>query len=185
MGRDVEHVGVVPEDVLGAVPVVHVPVDDEDPLAEGRARRRGDGHVVDEAEAHGPVGGGVMAGRPDGDEGDALAALLECLQGGQPGPGSAPCRRPRVRPRVGVGVDVAASLRAERREAGEIGRVMDPRQLLQRRLVEGRRHDLVLGSQCAHALHDGDQAGRPLGMAGAAVVLGEPGRPGDDERRHA
>ena len=37
MGRDVEHVGVVPEDVLGAVPVVHVPVDDEDPLPECRA----------------------------------------------------------------------------------------------------------------------------------------------------
>ncbi len=30
-----------------------------------------------------------------------------------------------------------------------------------------------------------DQAGRPFGMAGTAVVLHEPGRAGHDERRHA
>ena len=65
VGRDVEHVGVVPEDLLGAVAVVHVPVDDQHPLAPRRARRRGDGDVVDETEAHGPVGGRVVTGRPD------------------------------------------------------------------------------------------------------------------------
>ena len=185
MGRDVEHIGIVPEDVLGAVPVVDVPVDDEDPLAEGRARGRGDGDVVDEAEAHGPVGGGVMAGRADRDEGDAISALLECPEGGQPGPRGAPCRRPRVRPRVRVRVDVTAPLRAEGLETGEIDRVMDARQLLQGRLGKGRRQDLVFGPECTHALHDGHHAVRPFGMAGTTVVLHEPGRPGDDERRHA
>ena len=62
---------------------------------------------------------------------------------------------------------------------------MDPRQLLQGRLGEGRRQDLVLGPECTHTFHDGHDAGRPFGMAGTAVVLHEPGRPGDDERRHA
>ena len=113
-----------------------------------------------------------MAGRPDGDEGDALAAPLELSQRGQTGPGGAPRRRPRVRPRVGVGVDVAAPVGAERREPGEVVAVMDPRQLVQGRLAEGRDHHLVLRPQRADAVHDGDQAGRPLGMAGAAVVLG-------------
>ena len=126
-----------------------------------------------------------MAGRADRDEGDALAALLECLQGGQPGPRGTPCRRPRVRPRVGVRVDVPAPLRAERREparyAGSWTRASSSRDASRK----GRRHDLVFGPECAHALHDGHEAGRPLGMAGTAVVLRQPGRPGDDERRHA
>ena len=61
---------------------------------------------------------------------------------------------------------------------------MDPRQLVQGRRVEGQGHHFVLRTQRADAVHDGFQAGRPLGMAGAAVVLGEPGGPGDEERRH-
>ena len=186
MGRDVEHVGVVPEDVLGAVPMMHVPVDDEDPLPECRARGRGDGDIVDQTEAHGPVGGRMMPRRPDRDEGDALAALLECLQGGQPGPCAAPRRRPRVRPRAYVSASTfPAAFRAERRQAGQVGRIVDARQLVHGRLAHLGQHDLVFGSERAHAFHDGDQAGRPLGMTGTAVVLRQPRRPGDDERRHA
>ena len=71
VGRDVEDVGVVPEDRLRAVAVVHVPVDDQDPLTQCGARGGGNGHVVDEAEAHRPVGRGVVARRPHGHEGDA------------------------------------------------------------------------------------------------------------------
>ena len=127
----------------------------------------------------------MVPGGPDRDEGDALAALLECLQGRQPGARGAPCRPPRVRPRVGVRVQVPAAFRAERRQPLQVGRIMDARQLVHGRLAHVRRHDLVFGPERAHAFHDGHQAGRPLGMAGTAVVLRQPRRPGDDERRHA
>ena len=126
----------------------------------------------------------MVSGRPDRDEGDTLAALLEHLQGGQPGTRGAPCRRPRVRPRVRVRVHVPAAFSAERRQPGQVGRVVDARQFAHGRLAHVRRHDLVFGSQRAHALHDCHQPGRPLRMAGTAVVLRQPRRPGDDERRH-
>jgi hypothetical protein len=130
-------------------PVVHVPVDDEDALPECRARRGGNGHVVDEAEPHGPVARGVMARRADRDEGKPLAPLLERLQGGQARPRGAASRSPRVRHCIGVGVNVAATLRAERRLAGEIRRVVHTRQLLHGCLAEVRRHDLLLGPERA------------------------------------
>ena len=155
--RDVEHGRVVPEDVLGAVPVVHVPVDDEHSLAECGARRRGNGHVVEEAEAHGPIARRVMARGADRHEGDGVALLFERLQRGQPRSRSTPRRLPRVRSRGGVGIDGAASLLAERGEPGQIRRIMDARQLLEGRLAEGGRHNLLFGSQGAHALHDSDQ----------------------------
>ena len=56
VGRAVEHARIVPEDVLGAVAVVDVPVDDRDALGAVRRLRvaRRDGGVVEEAEAHRP-----------------------------------------------------------------------------------------------------------------------------------
>ena len=182
--RDVEHIGVVPEDGLRAVPVMHVPVDDQDPLPEGRARRRGDGHVVDEAEPHRPAGGGVVSRRSDGDEGDTVAAALQLVAGGQTGAGGSPRRGPRIPSRVGVGIDIPATRDAEPLQVGQVGEVMCPRQLDHGRLLEGRRHDFVLRRHRAHTGHDGGQPRRALGMAGSAVVLGHPARSGDDERRH-
>ena len=62
------------DDVLGAVAVVHVPVDDRDALqAELRlGPARGDRHVVEQAEAHRPLALGVVARRPR--EGEPAAA---------------------------------------------------------------------------------------------------------------
>ena len=63
--RHVEHVRVVPEDRLGAVAVVGVPVEHRHPLDAGGPRvRRRDGGVVHQAEAHGAGRLGVVAGRP-------------------------------------------------------------------------------------------------------------------------
>ena len=56
----VGHPAVAPEGVLGAVAVVGVVVDDEHALAALGQRRRGDGHVVEQAEPHRPGGGGVV-----------------------------------------------------------------------------------------------------------------------------
>ena len=61
--RHVQHLGVLPEDLLGAVAVVDVEVEDHDP-AVGRQRSSGDGRGVQQAEP--PVGThtGVVPGGP-------------------------------------------------------------------------------------------------------------------------
>ncbi len=68
MDTEVKHVRVVVENLLRAVAVMHIPVDDQ------HLRKfvllldvaGGDGHIVQQAEPHGPVARGVMAGRADG-----------------------------------------------------------------------------------------------------------------------
>ena len=63
--RAEQHPLVAREDVLGAIAMVDVEVDDRDP-AQPPSEGPGDPDrdVVEEAEAHGPVGGGVVARRP-------------------------------------------------------------------------------------------------------------------------
>ena len=71
MGRKVEDVAALVEGLLRPVAVVKVPVDDEDPAQAVPADEvlGADRGVVEEAEAHGPRGLGVMAGGPDEREG--------------------------------------------------------------------------------------------------------------------
>ncbi len=70
--RHVEHVRVAQEHLLRAVAVVHVPVDHGDALEAARARvRGGDGHVVEQAEAH-----RLRRGARGGREGGASATPL-------------------------------------------------------------------------------------------------------------
>ncbi len=54
MNRDEQHLIARVEDVIGAVAVVHVPVNDHHPLEVPRVERvpRGDGDVVKQAEPH-------------------------------------------------------------------------------------------------------------------------------------
>ena len=65
MRRAVEEVAVGPEDVLRAVAVMDVEIDDRDALGiiAGARIVRGDRHIVEEAEAHGAARFGMMAGR--------------------------------------------------------------------------------------------------------------------------
>ena len=76
VSRDVTDAIVVPEQRLRAVAVVHVPVDDDHALARLRQRGGGDRHVVDQTEAHRPVGERVMPGRSGDDERDV--AVTRC-----------------------------------------------------------------------------------------------------------
>ena len=80
VSRDVENVGIVPKDRLGAVAMVHIPVEDEDAFTECRARRRRDGDVVHQAESHGSRGRGVMTRWAHRDEGKTFPAALEFCQ---------------------------------------------------------------------------------------------------------
>ena len=65
-----QHLLVALEDVLGAVAVVHVEVDDRHALQAVRVDRvaRGDRDVVEDAEPHRPCAACVMARRADGTE---------------------------------------------------------------------------------------------------------------------
>ncbi|MFZ0248715.1 MAG: hypothetical protein WAL61_02120, partial [Acidimicrobiales bacterium] len=63
MGRDIENAGVIPEDGLGAIPVMDVPVDDQHPLTLRRKRCRTHGNVVEQAESHCAVRFCVMTRR--------------------------------------------------------------------------------------------------------------------------
>ncbi len=119
MGGDVEHARVVPEDVLGAVAVVHVPVEHEDPFPPFGQGGGGHGHVVQEAEAHGLVPGGVMARGPHRHEGHIALSGLQGVHGGEGGTGGEDGRVPRARRRPGVGVDGTTTVVAQRPQNGE------------------------------------------------------------------
>jgi hypothetical protein len=81
---DEEGAGLVEEDVLGTVAVVDVEVEDGNALdAPGAGGECGDGGVVEVAEAHGAVAGGVVTGRAHEAEG-GLAGEGE-LEGGEGG----------------------------------------------------------------------------------------------------
>ena len=74
------------EDLLGPVAVVDVPVEDQDALgaARGDRVRRGDGDVVEQAEAHRARALGVMAGWPGPQNANAgLAGRAAIGRGGR------------------------------------------------------------------------------------------------------
>src|SRR5262249_6089225 len=107
MRREIQNAGVVPECVLSSVPVVNVPVDDQDSRGSGRAHGlRGDGDVVEEAETHGLVGFGVMSWRTDeGEPAREIAppdgeSKVDQTPGGEPGGGGG------IRTRIGVRVEL-------------------------------------------------------------------------------
>ena len=120
VGRDVGDPGVAPEHGLGAVAVVDVPVHDQDPLAPTGENGRGHGDVVQEAEAHGLAGQGVVARRAHGEEGGLPLAPVEALDGVGPRPRGLHGDLPRRRSRPGIGVDGAPSPGAEGGQGVEV-----------------------------------------------------------------
>jgi hypothetical protein len=171
----VEHRWVLVEDRLGPVAVVDVPVEDQralDPV--GRARvRRGDGDVVEEAEAHCSVGLGVVAGRPQPAEGEARRTLVaeQPVDGVDGAPSRVQRRLPGARARDGVVVDVAAAALDERLDRLDVCGVMDPQKLLdlrRRGLDHLEPHPVAL----RHRLLDGDEAALVLGVRTGLVLEG-------------
>ena len=73
--------GAFEEDALRAVAVMHVDIEDRDALVLAAQALRGDRGVVQEAEAAGHVGIGVMAGRPAERVGVARALQHEVGSG--------------------------------------------------------------------------------------------------------
>ncbi len=74
MDRGVEDIAARPENVLRAVAVMIVDIEDRDPIGPGIARRLGgDGGGVEVAIAAEIIGAGMMAGRAAEREGGAVA----------------------------------------------------------------------------------------------------------------
>ena len=103
----------------------------------------------------------------------------------RPAPGRVPGRRPRVGPGVGVGVEVPAAPGAERLEPGQVVRVVDPRQLLDRGLASGQgSRSSSSPSACTPSMTARSRDGRS-GWRGPPSCSVSAGRAGEDERRHA
>ncbi len=184
MGRGVHDGRIVPEDVLGAVAVMDVEIHDRDPLGpvRGLGVARGDGGVIEEAEAHRGRDFGVMSGRAGRDESVANLAAHHLVdredrasRGAKRG-----LERARRHRRVGVERDQAL-LRRGRPDRFDVILRMDARD---RRKVGPRRgvarqHLKRLALKRAF---DRAQAVGPLRMALAHVVR-KAGGVRDKERR--
>ena len=149
----------------------------------GAGVQRRDGHGVEQAEAHGTVGLGMMARRAHGAEGVAGFAggnLVDGVDGGTGGPESGIPTLGRE-DRVGVEpfmvafgdrrldhVDIAVRVNAL--DCGDVGQ----RGLLALQILEGGRRQRVV---------DGAQAIGPLGMANARVMQ-EAIRVGEEQGGH-
>jgi len=114
------NVRVLPEDVLGAVAVVHVEVDDEQPRHPPLAHQvaRGDGDVVEEAEAHRPLGCRVVPRGAHGGEGTRIASGRPRSEVGREDRGAGREERDfdRARRDDGVGIGETAARGGEPRE---------------------------------------------------------------------
>src|SRR5690606_6669570 len=177
--RQVEDTRILVEDVLRAVAVMHIPVDDQDALdAVFRlCSTRRDRDVVEQTEAHCAIRGRMMSGRtaqrergPRAAAHDEVDGIDRTARGG--------CRRipgRRRHDRIGVERDLRTRLRRPRDRSAYrldmIGRV-HAQQLLHRRVTR-----LVLehvleqrGRIALDRLHDRRQTTLMLGMTPARVV---------------
>src|SRR5439155_996549 len=75
------------EEILRAVAVMRVEVDDQHALAARGQFGRGDGDVVEQAESHRPLGEGMMPRRPHRTERVVAIAAFEPLHGIEAGTG--------------------------------------------------------------------------------------------------
>lgn len=175
MDRTEEHIRSVIEDVLGAISVVHIPVDDGDALETGcPGVGRRDGDSVQEAESHGLVAGGVMSGRTDKDESRIDLTChdgfdrIDARSGGEPGGGEG------IRQNQGIGIDLAASCMCQDFEAVEQIPVVDSQDVFIRGRGPGMRNCLVIQATSGEFCPNGQHPGRLFGM-GCGVMTGEGG----------
>jgi hypothetical protein len=93
--------------------MVGVEVDDQYPLAGVGESSGGDGHVVEQAEAHGPFGCGVVARWANRDKGRVGLSCSQPLDRIETGPGRHDGGIPGLRSGGGVGVYISAARPAE------------------------------------------------------------------------
>ena len=127
VGGGIEQVGVLVEDCLGPVTVVHVPVEDRHPLrppgrAESNCRDR---DVVQQAESCGTSRRRVVSGWPRDRKRDRKLPAGDRQRGLDRGTCSQPCGEHGSWRKVGVGVDPAAATRVKLVERRKVFAVVD------------------------------------------------------------
>ena len=168
VGRAIHHRFVGPENLLRAVAVMHVEIDDRgarDAVLLLRVARR-DGGVVEQAKAHRPRGLGVMAGRARGDEGVGRLFGQHLVDGEDGAADRAQRRLERAGRHRGVGVEPHHAFLG--RGVADLDDVVhrmaqrDDLEVRHRRLLARQRLELFR----LQRLLDGAQPVGPLGMAG-------------------
>src|SRR5579872_1882904 len=173
MGRAIHRVLVAPENVLRAVAVMDVEINNGDALGamDGARVARRDRSVVEEAEAHRRLGLGVMARRAHRDESVGAAPAHHRVDGARRSARGATRRLERSWRHRRVGVEATqALLRRGALDRGEIRLGMDAQQRLaadqRRRLAREQRKALLLKRPL-----DRLDALRAFGMAIARVMV--------------
>ena len=176
MRRAIEESGVGLDDGLRSLAVMDVEVEDGDPLdAVFRLGVAGaDGDVVEQAEAAGNVGRGVVAGRTDRGESRPDPAFHHRLDAGHRGAGGAQHGFGAALAHHGVAVDMdmLAGPGPDAEDRLDIVLRMNARQLLHRGGGRGEADQAGKG-RVVEGRQDGAQPVGPLGMVGAGVVLEE------------
>ena len=139
MNRGVEHLRRLVEDILGAVAVMEVPVDDHHspkaPLPDQIGRR--DRHVVEEAETHRARGQRMMAGRAYDREGVVGGAVGDRLDRGQDAARRKYRGLERIGTGVGIGIEVVMLELGGARDHSDIGLLVAQRNLVRRGFARG------------------------------------------------
>ena len=176
MDGEEEDVGVFVEDILGAVAVVDIPIDDEDAIdAPGFAGvPSGDGGVIVDAEAHATGGGGVVSRGADGGEGVADAALDDGIDGGEGGAGGEAGDFGGLGADVGVaggeGLGVAGGVVGD---GIEVGAGVDQVEVVVESETGGEAGEGVEETGLLEGIGEGEVAVGGLGVAGTGVVTAE------------
>ena len=153
------------EDLLRAVAVMDVEIDDQDAVElEPRQRIRGrQGDVAEDAEAHAFAGTGMMPRGADQAEGAAVAALHHVRDGLDRRAGGQPCGHHRMRKDPGVGIQRRRRPEPREPRSPEVLRLVNPQQLVPGRLADAAGG---AGAGIAGPLQMAEDRLEPLGTLG-------------------
>jgi len=107
-----QHFGVFVEDVLRAVAVVHVPIDDKQAgkLVSIAGALSGQSYVAKQAKAHAARRRRMMSGRPHQAQRSLFRTFDNCIDGSRASPGRGQRHLERIRTDDGIGVQHAAAV---------------------------------------------------------------------------
>jgi len=185
VGRAIHHAGIGPENLLRAVAVMDVEIDDRDALQAVPLLRmpRRDRHIVEEAETHGPRGLGMVAGRAHRHERIGGPFFDHLVDRQRRAAGPAQRRLEAAGRHGGVGIEPHESLlRGGRLDFPHIVERVAKRDGFERggrRLHAGEVLELLVFER----LLDRAQTVGPFRMAGRGQVV-EAGRVGDQQGGH-
>ena len=166
-------VGLALHQRLGAVTVVHIPIDDQHALEPVLLARvmRSDRDVSEEAESHCAIIDCVVSGWSHRRKAAWMNAADREIDRGQDATGARSCRFPRAAALDGVGIESAAALLGEHSHRAHVRGVMRELEFLHSGVatfdVLDTMKQLRVFAKCAS---DGAQAADVLGVAPACVV---------------